>query len=103
MRDATRPISACEMALIRLAYAAELPPADKLVKDILGRQCAGAARPPPAGNAPAARTRCASSSEHRLRQRRQNRAAADARQRAALLRGLEDVALDGRRRTARRS
>jgi len=26
VRDATRPISACEMALIRLAYAAELPP-----------------------------------------------------------------------------
>ena len=35
VRDATRPISACEMVLIRLAYAAELPPPDKLVKDIL--------------------------------------------------------------------
>ncbi|HET7084281.1 MAG TPA: DNA polymerase III subunit gamma/tau [Rhizomicrobium sp.] len=35
VRDATRPISACEMALIRLAYAAELPPTDKLVKDLL--------------------------------------------------------------------
>ena len=44
VRDATRPILACEMALIRLAYAAELPPADKLVKDILD------------GNAPAPRT-----------------------------------------------
>jgi len=32
VRDATRPISACEMALIRLAYAAERPPTDKLVK-----------------------------------------------------------------------
>ncbi|HVV64426.1 MAG TPA: DNA polymerase III subunit gamma/tau [Rhizomicrobium sp.] len=37
VRDATRPISACEMALIRLAYAAELPPTDKLVKDLLER------------------------------------------------------------------
>ena len=35
VRDATRPISACEMALIRLAYAADLPPTDKLVRDIL--------------------------------------------------------------------
>ena len=35
VRDATRPISACEMALIRLAYAADLPPTDKLVRDVL--------------------------------------------------------------------
>ncbi|HWC63812.1 MAG TPA: DNA polymerase III subunit gamma/tau, partial [Rhizomicrobium sp.] len=35
VRDATRPILACEMALIRLSYASELPPADKLVRDIL--------------------------------------------------------------------
>ena len=37
VRDATRPISACEMALIRLSYAAELPPTDKLVKDLMER------------------------------------------------------------------
>jgi len=51
VRDATRPISACEMALIRLAYAADLPPTDKLVKDILD----GGAVPAPrgGGNAPA--------------------------------------------------
>lgn len=41
VRDATRPISACEMALIRLAYAAELPPTDKLVKDLLERDGKG--------------------------------------------------------------
>ena len=35
VRDANRPIAACEMALIRLAYAADLPPTDKLVKDLL--------------------------------------------------------------------
>ncbi len=49
VRDATRPISACEMALIRLAYAAELPPTDKLVKDLLD----GGAGPAPRGSAPA--------------------------------------------------
>ena len=35
VRDATRPIQATEMALIRLAYAADLPPTDKLVRDLL--------------------------------------------------------------------
>ena len=41
VRDATRPVAACEMALIRLAYAADLPPTDKLVRDLLDN-------PPPA-------------------------------------------------------
>ncbi len=50
VRDATRPISACEMALIRLAYAAELPPTDKLVKDLLD---GGAVPAPRGGGAPA--------------------------------------------------
>ncbi|HKY18487.1 MAG TPA: DNA polymerase III subunit gamma/tau, partial [Rhizomicrobium sp.] len=53
VRDATRPISACEMALIRLAYAAELPPTDRLVKDLLDGGGVSAPRasspPPPAG------------------------------------------------------
>jgi DNA polymerase-3 subunit gamma/tau len=50
VRDATRPISTCEMALIRLAYAAELPPTDKLVKDLLD---GGAVPAPRSGGAPA--------------------------------------------------
>ena len=49
VRDATRPISACEMALIRLSYAAELPPTDKLVKDLLD---GGAVPAPRGGGAP---------------------------------------------------
>ena len=52
VRDATRPIAACEMALIRLAYAAELPPADKLVKDILDGNAPAARAPSSSGNAP---------------------------------------------------
>ena len=35
VRDAARPVQALEMALIRLAYAADLPPADKLVRDLM--------------------------------------------------------------------
>ena len=52
VRDATRPILACEMALIRLAYAAELPPTDKLVRDVLDN---GVAPRTPSGGAPASR------------------------------------------------
>ena len=50
VRDATRPISACEMVLIRLAHAAELPPTDTLVKDLLD---GGAMPAPRGGGAPA--------------------------------------------------
>jgi DNA polymerase-3 subunit gamma/tau len=35
VRDATRPIAALEMALIRVCYAADLPPTEKLVRDLL--------------------------------------------------------------------
>ena len=55
VRDATRPISACEMVLIRLAHAADLPPTDKLVKDLLERGGSGDARQgvtPPSGAVP---------------------------------------------------
>jgi len=49
VRDAAHPIAAAEMALVRLAYAAELPPTDKLVRDAME------ARPAPAVT-PAGRT-----------------------------------------------
>jgi len=62
VRDATRPISACEMALIRLAYAAELPPTDKLVKDLLD---GGAVPAPRGGGAPAPSSSAPSSSTSR--------------------------------------
>ncbi|HEX9159504.1 MAG TPA: DNA polymerase III subunit gamma/tau [Rhizomicrobium sp.] len=35
VRDATRPVAAAEMALVRLSYAADLPPTDKLIRDVL--------------------------------------------------------------------
>ena len=58
VRDATRPIAACEMALIRLSYAADLPPTDKLVRDILDGGTAPASRSSvtasPAGGVPRA-------------------------------------------------
>jgi DNA polymerase-3 subunit gamma/tau len=35
VRDAARPIAAAEMALIRLAYATDLPPTEKLVRELM--------------------------------------------------------------------
>jgi DNA polymerase-3 subunit gamma/tau len=35
VRDAARPLQAAEMALIRLAYAADLPPTEKIVRELL--------------------------------------------------------------------
>lgn len=59
VRDAARPIAATEMALVRLAYAADLPPTDKLVKDVLEQRPNTAppsqgprpSNPPPRGEA----------------------------------------------------
>ena len=48
VRDAARPIAAAEMALIRLAYAADLPPTEKLVRELLesnGAESRGTPRP----------------------------------------------------------
>ncbi|MEI9885270.1 MAG: DNA polymerase III subunit gamma/tau [Rhizomicrobium sp.] len=49
VRDATRPVAACEMALIRLAYAADLPPTDKLVRDLLDNPAPKPSLSPPGG------------------------------------------------------
>ncbi|HXC54295.1 MAG TPA: DNA polymerase III subunit gamma/tau [Rhizomicrobium sp.] len=51
VRDATRPVAACEMALIRLAYAADLPPTDKLVRDLLDGESKARTSPAPSGGA----------------------------------------------------
>jgi DNA polymerase-3 subunit gamma/tau len=68
VRDATRPISALEMALIRLAYAAELPPTDKLVKDLLegGAMPAPRGTPAPSGSSSGPRAQAVASGAPRL-------------------------------------
>jgi DNA polymerase-3 subunit gamma/tau len=43
VRDAANPYPAAEMALVRLGYAADLPPAEKLVRDLSEREPAPAA------------------------------------------------------------
>jgi len=90
VRDATRPIAACEMALIRLSYAADLPPTDKLVRDILDGGGAPAPRssassPPSAGAPRAIRTNEVTASAQRAPQ------PAMATENAPVLRALEDV------------
>ncbi len=48
VRDASRPLAACEMALIRLAYAADLPPTDRLVREVMEQMSARPSSPPAA-------------------------------------------------------
>ncbi len=87
VRDANRPILACEMALIRLAYAAELPPADKLVRDILENGTPPRAPAPgaPRGPAPSGNSPGASATAPRLNP-------APMPDGAPVMRGLEDIA-----------
>jgi DNA polymerase-3 subunit gamma/tau len=56
VRDATRPIQAAEMALIRLAYAADLPPTEKLVRDVLENASERRSHPPREGGSKSAST-----------------------------------------------
>ncbi|HEV7960576.1 MAG TPA: DNA polymerase III subunit gamma/tau, partial [Rhizomicrobium sp.] len=90
VRDAVRPISACEMALIRLAYAADLPPADRLVKDLLDGNTAAPRASAPAGHA-SARAPVASAAPKG--NPALNVAPQPAGESAPSLRGLEDIAL----------
>jgi DNA polymerase-3 subunit gamma/tau len=87
VRDATRPILACEMALIRLAYAAELPPTDKLVRDVLDN---GVAPRAPTGGSPAPRGGSSSSPSASAAPRLNPVAQPDG---TPVLKGLEDIAL----------
>jgi DNA polymerase-3 subunit gamma/tau len=89
VRDAVRPISACEMALIRLAYAAELPPTDRLVKDLMDGNGVLVRTPAPASAAPA-RGPVASAPKGAPAL---NMAPTPAAESAPTLRGLEDIAL----------
>jgi DNA polymerase-3 subunit gamma/tau len=87
VRDATRPISAMEMALIRVSYAADLPPTDKLVRDLLD---GGAVPAPRGGSAPpagGARAPVASASGGGAMRAPQPQIAEG----APTLRGLEDI------------
>jgi DNA polymerase-3 subunit gamma/tau len=47
VREAVRPIAAAEMALVRLAYAANLPPTERLVRDVLEQERPAASTPVP--------------------------------------------------------
>jgi DNA polymerase-3 subunit gamma/tau len=86
VRDATRPISACEMALIRLSYAAELPPTDKLVKDVLDGNAPAPRAPSPGGGAPTRGPAASASAAPKM-------VAAPMPDGAPVMKGLEDIAV----------
>jgi DNA polymerase-3 subunit gamma/tau len=58
VRDAANPLPAAEMALVRLAYAADLPPTERLVRDLLNAPAAegGASARPTNTNPPRAQS-----------------------------------------------
>jgi DNA polymerase-3 subunit gamma/tau len=93
VRDATRPIAACEMALIRLSYAADLPPTDKLVRDVMD----GAGAPPARNASPASpsggnvRAQAVRAGEGSASAQRAPETSVNA-QSAPVLRSLEDLA-----------
>jgi DNA polymerase-3 subunit gamma/tau len=92
VRDATRPIAAAEMALIRLSHAADLPPTDKLVRDLMDGEGAvprtAAPASAPAGGSVRASVR---SGENATSAQRAPQPGAEI-QSAPTLRSLEDIA-----------
>ena len=95
VRDATRPIAAAEMALIRLSYAADLPPTDKLVRDVMDGAGAPPARntptPSPSSGGGNARAQAVRVGESSASVQRAPEPTANA-QSAPLIRSLEDIA-----------
>jgi DNA polymerase-3 subunit gamma/tau len=86
VRDATRPLAACEMALIRLSYAADLPPTDRLVKDLMENGAAPASRGTPSAPAPSGGPRASFSTAQTAPAPEMNA------EPAVTLRSLEDLA-----------
>ncbi|HSM96653.1 MAG TPA: DNA polymerase III subunit gamma/tau [Rhizomicrobium sp.] len=89
VRDSTHPLKAAEMALIRLAYAADLPPTDKLVRDVMEGASAPAPRGPAAPSSGGG-ARAIGSSQAPMAQRAPEPTASV--QNAPVLRSLEDLA-----------
>ncbi|MGN6147218.1 MAG: DNA polymerase III subunit gamma/tau [Rhizomicrobium sp.] len=89
VRDSTHPLKAAEMALIRLAYAADLPPTDKLVRDVIDGASAPAPRGPAAPSSGGG-ARAISSSQAPMAQRAPEPTMAV--QNGPVLRTLEDLA-----------
>jgi len=86
VQHATRPILACEMALIRLTYAADLPPTEKLVRDVLDGK-SDTPRNAPRPSAPSGAPVASGGGSARLQPAPQVQ-----NENAPVLRGLEDVA-----------
>jgi DNA polymerase-3 subunit gamma/tau len=91
VRDSTHPLKAAEMALIRLAYAADLPPTDKLVRDVMDGASAPAPRGPAAPSSGGGARAMGSSSQAPMAQRAPEPTMAV--QNAPLIRSLEDIAV----------
>ena len=93
VRDSTHPLKAAEMALIRLAYAADLPPTDKLVRDVMDGAGAPAQRERgPAAPSSGGGARAVSSSQSSIANAQRAPEPTAAVQNAPVIRSLEDIA-----------
>jgi DNA polymerase-3 subunit gamma/tau len=87
VRDANHPAQAAEMTLIRLAYAADLPPTDRLVRDLLDGDAAPRAAPSSPKGSPGVTTPRATATARALAQE----APSAASQNAPTLATLEEI------------
>ena len=92
VRDSTHPLKAAEMALIRLAYAADLPPTDKLVRDVMDGASAPAPRGPAAPSSGGSARAVSSSSQAPMANAQRAPEPTASVQNAPVLRSLEDIA-----------
>jgi DNA polymerase-3 subunit gamma/tau len=92
VRDSVRPIQAAEMALIRLAYAADLPPTDKLVRDVMDGNSAPAPRAPSSPSPGGGGARAVASAQTPMASAQRAPEPTASVQNAPVLRTLEDIA-----------
>jgi len=92
VRDAARPVQALEMALIRLAYAADLPPADKLVRDLMDGGAPAPRTPAPSGSPSGGAPRMSVLTSERPQMMAAPAPVATAAENAPVFKSLEDLA-----------
>ena len=94
VRDASNPYPAAEMALVRLGYAADLPPTERLVRSLRDSDGAPTAQqpmPPPRGSGGAPRARANALASEEPKPRREDAPAPSLTAPRIEIRALEDI------------
>jgi DNA polymerase-3 subunit gamma/tau len=103
VRDASNPYPAAEMALVRLGYAADLPPTERLVRSLRDAEPAAAApqTPPPRGSGGAPRAQSAALASQEPKPRHEDAPAPALAAPRLEIRNLEDIVVLAKDRAAR--